>query len=83
MTDPMVQAQIIALKSVCREIGAKVTGDDMVRQPTAARLLGFAQKTLSNDRAGQRRWRVVKRGRTVFYPLADLAQWLVENAKDE
>lgn len=74
-----IGAQVSLLKASCRAASAKVTGDDMVREPTAARLLQLEPKTLRNDRSGMKRWPYVKRGRLVFYRLQDVARWMLEN----
>lgn len=74
-----IDAQEFALLASCRSWGAPLTGDGMVREATAARVLGVAAKTLRNDRSGARRWPFVKRGGAVFYRVRDLAVWLLEN----
>ncbi len=83
ITDAEVHARILALRSLCAASRLKVTADDLVRENVAARFLGYEPKTLRNDRSGARRWPYVQRGRLVFYRLADLAIWMVENSVEQ
>lgn len=76
-----VAARVTMLRFVCRDRAALVTGDDLVRERTAATLLGWSPKTLRNDRAGAKRVAFVKRGRAVLYDLHELARWMEANSE--
>jgi hypothetical protein len=78
--DAEIAAKTVAFRASCREMCVKLTGDGMVGRAVAARLLGYSPKTLKKWTSQKTGPAVVHRGRSVFYPLTELAKWAVERS---
>jgi hypothetical protein len=74
-----IEAMAASLRAACEAAKAPISGDDRVDETTAAMLLGKSRKTLANWRFIDRPLAFVTRRGRVFYELAELARWLVEN----
>lgn len=78
-----IAARLDELKAYCRDRGAYVSPEGMVREPVAAELMGLAPKTLTNWRSNGKALPYIKRAGRPLYSLGVIAAWLAENSFPE